>query len=109
MMTRLKNALRGAVQGWKRQPPVRGRHWQPTWLPTDVTIMREAEAHPHSPEERSELFLAHNTGSTEIETLNWLHATVCLTKPATILETGSADGLGAIALASACRDNGFGR
>ncbi len=109
MITRLKNALRGTLLGWKKHPPVAGRNWHPTWLPLDIPFGRESEAHPHSPEERAELFLAHNTGSTEIETLNWLHATICLTKATCILETGSLDGLGTIALAAACRDNGLGK
>ncbi|QYM80500.1 class I SAM-dependent methyltransferase [Horticoccus luteus] len=109
MITRLKNAVHGAVLGWKKSPPVCKRDWRPSWLPIDISFGLESVAHPHSPEERAELFLAHNAGSTEIETLNWLHATVCLTKPASILETGALDGLGTIALATACRDNGFGK
>src|ERR1022692_560869 len=103
MITRLKNAIRGASLGWKKRPPVAGRDWHPAWLPLDLYYGLESNAHPHSPEERAELFLAHNTGSTEIETLNWLHATICLIKPACILETGALDGLGTIALAAACR------
>ncbi len=109
MITRLKNAMRGAQLGWKKRPPVAGRHWQPSWLPLEIPFGLESIAHPHSPEERAGLFLTHNTGSTEIETLNWLHATICLTKPASILETGALDGLGTIALAAACRDNGLGK
>jgi predicted O-methyltransferase YrrM len=108
MITRLKNAFRGTLLGWKKRPPIAGRNWHPSWLPLDIPIIRESNTHPHSPIERAELFLAHDTGSTEIETLNWLHATVCLTKSGCILETGAAEGLGTIALASACRDNGFG-
>jgi hypothetical protein len=84
------------------------RRWRPDWLPFWIATDSEARAHPHSPEERADLFLAHNAGSTEIEVLNWLHATVCLLKPERILETGAADGLGTLALASACRANGFG-
>lgn len=109
MITRLKNAFAGIRLGWSKHPPVAGRSWQPTWLPLDIPFCREAEVHPHVPAERAELFLAHNTGSTELETLNWLHATICLTKPARILETGALDGLGTIALAAACRDNGLGK
>jgi hypothetical protein len=84
------------------------RRWRPEWLPFWIATETESRVHPHSPEERAELFLAHNAGSTEIEVLNWLHATVCLLKPARILETGAADGLGTLALARACRANGFG-
>jgi predicted O-methyltransferase YrrM len=65
--------------------------------------------HPHAPDEHADLFLAYDTGSTEVEVLNWLYASVCLLKPRSILETGACQGLGTIALAAACRDNGFGR
>jgi len=68
----------------------------------------ETTVHPHTPDEHADLFLAYDTGSTEIEVLNWLYATVCLLKPQCILETGTCQGLGTIALAAACRDNGFG-
>lgn len=84
------------------------RAWRPEWLPFWIPTDTESRVHPHAPDERADLFLAHNAGSTEIEVLNWLHATVCLLKPAAILETGAADGLGTLALASACRANGFG-
>ena len=84
------------------------RTWRPEWLPFWIATESEARVHPHSAEERADLFLAHNAGSTEIEVLNWLHATVCLLKPERILETGAADGLGTLALARACRANGFG-
>lgn len=84
------------------------RRWRPDWLPFWIPTDTESRVHPHSPEERADLFLATNAGTTEIEVLNWLHATVCLLKPATILETGAADGIGTLALASACKANGFG-
>lgn len=89
-------------------PTTDKRKWRPSWLPKDISLQPEIDVHPHSSEERGELFLAHNMGSTEIETLNWIHATACLTKPQNILETGAFDGIGTLALASACRDNGFG-
>jgi hypothetical protein len=84
------------------------RRWRPDWLPFWIATDTESRVHPHVADERADLFLAHNAGSTEIEVLNWLHATVCLLKPERILETGAADGLGTLALASACRANGFG-
>jgi len=90
-------------------PPVGGRTWRPQWLPDWFTLKREDEAHPHHPTERPELFLAFNTGSTEMEVLNWLYSTILLFKPQNIVETGAADGLGTIALASACKANRFGR
>jgi predicted O-methyltransferase YrrM len=109
MITRFKNGLKGFRLGWYRNPPVAGRSWQPAWLPPGYYCHQETNVHLHVPAERGELFLAYNTGTTELETLNWLHATICLTKAGCILETGAADGLGTIALASACRDNGFGK
>ncbi len=109
MITRMKNSLLGAAKGWRLHPPVSGRSWRPSWLAPDYPLHPEAGLHPHSDEEKAKLFMAADPGSTEIETLNWLHATVCLTKASSLLETGSAMGLGTIALASACRDNGFGK
>jgi len=92
-------------------PPavVAGRVWRPQWLPSWFALKCEADAHPHDPAERAELFLGYNTGSTEMEVLNWLYSTILLFKPKHIVETGAADGLGTIALASACKANGFGR
>lgn len=68
----------------------------------------EKDVHPHVARERAEWFEAYNTGTTELELLNWLHATVMLLKPNAILETGAADGIGTLALARACENNGFG-
>lgn len=91
---------------WLRRlfTPDRGYPWRPGW----ATIRREADVHPHVADERAELFEAHNTGSTEFEVLHWLHSTIRLLKPERVLETGACDGLGTIALASACRLNGRG-
>ncbi|HTT58323.1 MAG TPA: class I SAM-dependent methyltransferase [Opitutaceae bacterium] len=109
MSNLLKDGLRNLRRRLRNKPPATDRMWKPSWLPKDFDCRLESQVHPHIARERAELFLAYNTGSTEIEVLNWLHSTVCLTKPDSILETGAADGLGTIALASACRDNGFGR
>lgn len=84
------------------------RSWRPEWLPGSVDLKSEAAVHPHIPEERPELFLAQETGTTEMEVLNWLHASICMTKPQTVLETGAYDGFGTVAMAAACRANGFG-
>lgn len=84
------------------------RKWRPSWL-KNTLIVSEGYCHPHVKEEKADLFIVHNSGSTEVEVLNWLHATICLTKANAILETGAYDGMGTIALASACRDNGFGK
>jgi predicted O-methyltransferase YrrM len=78
------------------------------WLPKWVNPVVESTVHPHVPDERADLFRAFNAGTTELEVLNWLHATIMVLKPNAILETGAADGVGTIALASACRINGFG-
>lgn len=78
-------------------------------MPSRAKLKLESEAHPHDPLEQAHLYLAYNAGTTEIEVLNWLHATIILLKPRAILETGAADGFGTIALASACKANGFGR
>lgn len=102
----LLRTLRTIVYRGRKTPHV--RRWRPEWLPFWIATDTESRQAPHSPAERADLFLAHNAASTEIEVLNWLHATVCLLKPRHILETGAADGIGTLALASACRANGFG-
>jgi predicted O-methyltransferase YrrM len=71
--------------------------------------LNEAKIHPHAPEERAHLFEAHDkNGSTELEYLQLLKALVRTTKPERILETGSAFGVGTLALAQAARRNGMG-
>jgi predicted O-methyltransferase YrrM len=80
-----------------------------SWLPRLVDLRSEQDVHPHVPEERPELFDAWNAGTTELDLLNWLHATVRVLKPKAVLETGAASEFGTIALASACRLNGFGK
>lgn len=89
-------------------PQAPPRPWRPPWLPDSTALRRESDIHLHSPEERADLFLAADSVSTEVEILNFLHASICLLKPKSVLETGIGQGLGTIALASACRDNGFG-
>ena len=86
----------------------RNRAWRPEWLPNWIALSSESSVHPHDPVEQADEFLAFNAASTEIEVLNWLYSTILLLKPRSILETGAADGLGTIALASACKANGFG-
>ncbi len=83
-----------------------GRHpWRPGWLPFSISLQQEHKVHPHVSEEKASLFLAHSMGSTEIEILNWLHATLCMLKPELVVETGAFEGLGTLALADACRAN----
>jgi hypothetical protein len=106
LFTPLLRTARTLVYRGRKSP--HARRWRPEWLPFWIATDTESRVHPHSPAERADLFLAHNAGTTEIEVLNWLHATVCLLKPRHILETGAADAIGTLALASACRANGFG-
>lgn len=108
-MNMLRSILTQAKQlitNSRYSPP---RSWRPSWLPAKYLLRSEDQVHPHVEEESSQLFLAYNGGTTEIEVLNWLHATICLLKPKNILETGAADGIGTLALASACKNNGFGK
>jgi predicted O-methyltransferase YrrM len=84
------------------------RKWRPPWLPFWMRLHSEKVLHAHAEEEKSGLFLTNSAAGSEMEVLNWLYAFVCLVKPETILETGTADGAGTLALAAACRDNGFG-
>lgn len=70
---------------------------------------RESDIHPHHPLERAELFHVRNgSGCTEFEFLNLLHAFVLATKPNRVLETGTFNGMGTLAIASALHWNGFG-
>lgn len=89
----------------RKRPP---RRWRPQWVPDRLRLRPEDEVHPHVVQERAGLFLSSDSGSTEIEVLNWLYATICLLKPGSILETGAWRGLGTLALAAACEANGFG-
>ena len=61
----------------------------------------EASQHAHVPEERATEFRSADGGSTEREYLNLLYALVCATKARTILETGTFNGWGTLALARA--------
>lgn len=71
---------------------------------------READIHPHDPRERAELFhVRDNSGCTEFEFLNLLHALVLATKPSFIVETGTFTGMGTLAIASAMGWNGGGK
>jgi predicted O-methyltransferase YrrM len=105
----LKSLITRAKRIAKRSVYTPPRSWHPSWLPRTFLLRSEAKVHLHVAEENSHLFLAYNAETTEIEVLNWLHATICLLKPHNILETGSADGIGALALGSACKNNGFGK
>lgn len=72
-------------------------------------VQIESKGHPHSKEEKANLFHTFDFSSTEIETLNFLHSLVLLLKPVLVLETGSFYGYGSIALGSALKENKRGR
>ena len=80
-----------------------------SWKPCSAPVVQESQAHPHTPIERADLFDVADGGSTEYEVLNWLHASIRLLKPNLILETGAYEGMGTVALAHACKLNGFGK
>jgi hypothetical protein len=94
----LKKSLKNRVKRYIRPKNETIRDWKLSWVPKWATLHKEINVHPHTPEERADLFLTYDMGSTEIEVLNWLHAMVCLLKPQSILETGTCRGLGTIAL-----------
>lgn len=71
-------------------------------------LVPETRVHPHAPEERAELFRAHDGGSTEIEYLELLAALVRCAKPRRVLETGAFLGHGTVVLARAVEANGLG-
>lgn len=104
MIAALRSRFRDLLRA---EPPP--RPWRPVWLRVWHHLQSEVKLHPHVPEERANLFLAFETGTTEIEVLNGLHATIIAHKPRCVLEIGASAGLGTLALASACKANGFGK
>lgn len=79
------------------------------WKPESARFRIESNVHPHVEFEKSNLFTSDDDGSTEYEVLNWLHSTIRLLKPNFVLETGAYHGLGTVAMAHACKLNGFGK
>ena len=67
-------------------------------------MLQESFTHPHCPEEKAELFFTFDVGSTEVESLELLHAIIRRTKPQMCLETGTFCGIGTIAIAHALFD-----
>jgi len=65
----------------------------------------ESEIHPHAPAECAELYHAIDSGSTELETLNFINALVCLFKPVKALETGTFLGYGTCAITAGLKSN----
>lgn len=102
MMRNLRSRLRQRRTWWRYRDKY-------PWLPPWGEPKSEAEVHPHVPAERAELFEAYDMGTTELEVLNWLNATIRVLKPDAVLETGVANALGTVALARACQANGHGR
>jgi len=79
------------------------------WLPNNIPVLSEADVNLHNPKEKAALFHAVDSNSTELEILSWLYATIRAFKPNQILETGSWNGIGTLALAHACKMNNFGK
>lgn len=69
---------------------------------------REIDVHPHSERQKSDLFHAHDGGSTEIEYLELVTAFVRVCKPKRALETGTFQGWGSSAIAWGLHQNGSG-
>lgn len=77
-------------------------------LVSTIETVSEADLHPHSTQERAELFHAFDPGSAEVEIVNFLNALVFLVKPMLVLETGTGKGFTTIGIADALRMNGQG-
>lgn len=75
----------------------------------ETTPRPESSLHPHVVSEGAERFHAWDSGSTEMEYLTLLHALVLANKPLCVVETGTAQGLGTLAIASALNVNGVGK
>lgn len=69
----------------------------------------ESMVHPHTSEEKANLFSSMDMGSTEVETINFINSIVYCFKPSLVLETGTYLGCGTIAIAQALCANGFGK
>jgi tetratricopeptide (TPR) repeat protein/ADP-heptose:LPS heptosyltransferase len=80
------------------------------WLKViDKKIQIESECHPHCPEEKAYLYHTFDNGGTEIETLVLLRSLIRLFRPDMILETGTWQSDGTIALGLALKENGSGK
>lgn len=77
-------------------------------METRVEHVNEAEVHPHVPAERADLFETIDSQTTEIEYLALLTALIRVFKPMRVLETGTHNGRGTLAMALACQANGLG-
>lgn len=77
-------------------------------IPMPEGLVMESAVHPHHPDERAELFQAHDGGSIEVEFGELIASLVRAYKPAHVLETGTFLGVAAKSLSLACSRNGFG-
>ncbi len=73
------------------------------------TICLESQIHPHCEEEKAYLYHAFDSGGTEIETLDLLRSLIKLFKPRLIIETGTWQGDGTIAIGTALKENKSGK
>jgi predicted O-methyltransferase YrrM len=80
-----------------------------SWLDlVNDEIKVETDNHKHVETEKPHLFRSFDTEGTEIEVLDLLHALIILFKPMHVLETGTWNAYGTIAMAHAVKENGFG-
>lgn len=61
------------------------------------------------PEPSDARYSCYNTGGVEVEVGEFLYAFVRMTKPQSILETGTHKGISSASMALALKDNGFGK
>jgi hypothetical protein len=72
-------------------------------------IYLESQCHPHCAEEKSYLYHTFDSGGTEIESLRVIRSLIKLFKPSLVLETGTWQADGTVALGAALKENGFGK
>ena len=72
-------------------------------------IKLESALHAHCEEEKAHLFHGFDSNGTEIESLDLLRSFIRLFKPSLVLETGTWNADGTVALGTALKENGFGK
>jgi len=79
-------------------------------LMTQEGFRWQQQADPHYADEArsAEFFTSYDGGDTELEYLGLLHWLIRCLKPLHVIETGTANGLGTLAIASALECNGRG-
>ena len=84
--------------------------WDEITAELGLAAQIEGVVHPHDLRDCAGLFhVRDNSGSTEYEFLNLLHALVLAMKPSRVIETGTFNGMGTLAIAHALTWNGVGR